>query len=156
MSLITKMDHEYLSYYGLAMLERDNDAAFTHLNDFVSALRDGSPGLNVNASVSPREAVLDCASCHLHDDRHWGLFGEDCVNCHEVVSWSLSAFRHPGPASTECTQCHQAPPSHYMMHFKMISAKVAGKPHAKLEQCYECHQSTSWNDIKRVGIYKHH
>jgi len=38
----------------------------------------------------------------------------------------------------------------------MISAKVAGEPKAKVEACYACHQSTSWNDIKRAGWYKHH
>jgi hypothetical protein len=33
---------------------------------------------------------------------------------------------------------------------------VARKPHAKVEQCYLCHQTTAWNDIKGVGWYKHH
>jgi len=43
-----------------------------------------------------------------------------------------------------------------MGHFKMISARVADKPHARVEQCGKCHQTNSWNDIKRVGWYDHH
>ena len=43
-----------------------------------------------------------------------------------------------------------------MGHFNMISMKVAGKPHAKVSECYACHQTTSWPDIKSVGFYKHH
>jgi hypothetical protein len=38
----------------------------------------------------------------------------------------------------------------------MISMTVAGQPHARVEQCFLCHQTTAWNDIKRVGWYKHH
>jgi hypothetical protein len=56
----------------------------------------------------------------------------------------------------DCAQCHQAPPSHYMEHFRMISVMVAGQPHARVEQCFLCHQTTAWNDIKNVGWYKHH
>ena len=43
-----------------------------------------------------------------------------------------------------------------MMHFRMVSAKVAGQPHAAVRQCFLCHQTTAWNDIKGVGWYKHH
>ena len=43
-----------------------------------------------------------------------------------------------------------------MMHFKMVSAKVACQPNALVNECYKCHQTTSWNDIKGVGFYKHH
>jgi len=43
-----------------------------------------------------------------------------------------------------------------MMHFQMVSAKVARQPTAKVDQCYVCHQTTVWNDIKGVGLYKQH
>ncbi len=38
-----------------------------------------------------------------------------------------------------------------MMHFQMISMKVAGQEHAKVDQCFQCHQTNDWNDIKNVG-----
>jgi hypothetical protein len=106
-------------------------------------------------SASP-EGRLDCTSCHGTKDRHQGLFGRDCAQCHATEKWTIPEFRHPSPRSTDCGQCHQAPPSHYMGHFHMVSVKVAGKPHAKVEQCHLCHQTTAWNDIKGVGWYKHH
>ena len=101
-------------------------------------------------------AALDCQSCHAFRDRHRGLFGSECAECHQTDSWKVAGFLHPSPRSQECAQCHQAPPSHYMMHFQMISMMVAGQMHAKVEQCFLCHQTDSWNDIKGVGWYKHH
>jgi hypothetical protein len=107
-------------------------------------------------AIAPLEATLNCAACHATKDRHFGLFGRDCAQCHATVLWTIREFRHPSPQSTDCAQCHQALPSHYMGHFHMISRKVAGKHHAQVNQCYLCHQTTAWNDIKGVGWYKHH
>jgi hypothetical protein len=106
--------------------------------------------------LAPVEAVLNCAACHGTKDRHVGLFGQDCAQCHRTATWAIIEFRHPSPRSTDCAQCHQAPPSHYMEHFHMVSMRVAGKPHAKVSQCFLCHETTAWNDIKGVGWFKHH
>ena len=65
-------------------------------------------------------ASLDCAGCHATRDRHRTLFGRDCQSCHAVDAWTIAAFVHPSPRSENCVQCHQAPPSHYMMHFQMM------------------------------------
>lgn len=102
------------------------------------------------------ESMLNCASCHATKDRHQGLFGSTCSQCHATTQWTVSAFRHPSPRSTECAQCHKPPPSHNMMHFEMMSVPLARQPNAKVNQCYLCHQSTSWNDIKGAGWIKHH
>ena len=101
-------------------------------------------------------AALDCNSCHQNRDPHRGLMGRECAECHQTNSWKIAGFLHPSPQSQECAQCHQAPPSHYMMHFEMMSKMVAGQMHAKVEQCFMCHQTDSWNNIKGVGWYKHH
>ena len=106
--------------------------------------------------LSAQERVLDCRVCHASDDRHFGLFGQNCASCHSASSWDLPEFRHPSPASVSCSQCHQAPPSHYMKHFDMVSRPVALKLEARVDQCYICHQTTAWPDIKGVGWYKHH
>jgi hypothetical protein len=102
------------------------------------------------------QSMLNCGGCHATKDRHRGLFGADCVQCHATTQWSIADFRHPSARSTECAQCHQPPPSHNMMHFSMMSASIARQPNAQLNQCYLCHQTTSWNDIKGVGLTKHH
>jgi hypothetical protein len=155
----TQMDHTALARIGLRQLRADpgSDERRAHdrldkwlakqPNDLMIA---GHPGL------SRYEATLDCAACHSTKDRHFGLFGTNCADCHATSAWKIPAFRHPSPRSTDCAQCHQAPPSHYMGHFHMISMRVAGKPHAKVSECYQCHLTTAWNDIKDVGWYKHH
>jgi hypothetical protein len=109
--------------------------------------------------------TLDCKTCHSTKDKHVGLFGSECASCHATTQWTLAEFQHPSADSVDCAQCHQAPPSHYMMHFDMVSKKVARQEDARVSQCcgvaqvnqcFRCHQSTSWNDIKGVGWYKHH
>jgi hypothetical protein len=109
-----------------------------------------------HSAVTPAEATLDCASCHSNKDPHRGLMGTDCVQCHRTSEWTIPEFRHPSPTSVSCAQCHQAPPSHYMMHFKVVCQAVARQPNAQVNQCYACHQTDDWNDIKGVGWYMHH
>ena len=84
------------------------------------------------------------------------IYATSCAECHGTIAWTISEFRHPPPTSLDCAQCHQAPPSHYMEHFKMIDQQICGQPNAKVNQCFLCHQTTAWNDIKGVGFYKHH
>jgi hypothetical protein len=38
----------------------------------------------------------------------------------------------------------------------MVSEIVARVEHANVKQCYLCHQTTVWNDIRGVGYCKHH
>ncbi|WP_339736355.1 hypothetical protein [uncultured Gimesia sp.] len=144
----TSMDHVMLAKIGLRQLKDD---------DINSELMTWSKlWVPPHANITPDEVVLNCATCHSNDDQHFQLFGQDCAQCHATDKWTIAEFRHPSPNSMDCAQCHQAPPSHYMMHFKMISARVAGRPHARVDQCFQCHQTTSWNDILGAGWYKHH
>jgi hypothetical protein len=106
--------------------------------------------------IQPEEMTLDCAACHANQDPHRTLFGRDCAACHATSAWHIPEFRHPSAFSMDCAQCHQAPPSHYMEHFHMVSMVVAGIEHADVSQCFLCHKTNAWNDIKGVGWYKHH
>ncbi|AGH54237.1 TPA: hypothetical protein ACGG3U_001262 [Legionella pneumophila] len=160
---ITQMDHNALVSLGLQQLR-----AFSNENDeeeqviinqvmlFLAQNESNKSPLLVNPHLSTQELTLHCASCHQNKDKHFKLFGDDCSACHETAHWSLSEFRHPSPSSMDCAQCHQAPPSHYMEHFNMISKKVAHEHEARVDQCFLCHQTTLWTDIKGVGFYKHH
>lgn len=141
------MDHEALARIGVNMI---SDGAERPGSSVASLLPNGQP------LVSELEAKLDCASCHSSKDKHFGLFGQNCATCHATSQWTIPAFQHPSPRSTDCSQCHQAPPSHYMEHFEMVSRRIARRPDAKVDQCYACHQTTSWNDIRGTGFYKHH
>jgi hypothetical protein len=106
-------------------------------------------------AAQPKRA-LDCAACHAPKDRHQGRFGSACAACHATDEWLVSNFRHPPPRSVACVECHQAPPSHLMEHFSMVSRPAAGERDAPVDACYRCHQTTAWNDILRVGRVKHH
>lgn len=158
----TDMDHLALSRIGFRQMKAgsppdgETERVRKDLLDWIGQHRPAGQGPAGHSSLSPQEAVLNCATCHSTKDRHVKLFGQDCAQCHGTTKWTIPEFQHPSPKSMDCVQCHQGPPSHYMMHFQMISAKVARQPTAKVNQCYQCHQTTSWNDIKGVGWYKHH
>ena len=150
------MDHVELARIGARTLERasrtDADSAAT-LKSLDTWLSVQSP--EQFDATSARES-LNCAGCHDRRDPHFKHFGSDCAQCHVFETWKVSGYKHPSPRSKECVQCHQAPPSHSMGHFSMISQKIAGKEHARVDQCFECHNTTGWNDIVDVGFYKHH
>ena len=150
------MDHVALARVGARSLARaspgDADSTAT-LQSLKTWLRVDSPDRLDNDTA--REA-LNCVGCHDRQDPHLRRFGSDCAQCHTFGSWIIAGYQHPSPHSKECVQCHQPPPSHFMGHFSMISQKFAGKEHAQVDQCFECHTTTSWNDILNVGYYKHH
>ena len=151
----TKMDHTALARIGVRRLQEPANPRDSSRDALVNWLKqNGGPPLQ--PQLRREESLLNCAGCHQTKDRHNGLFGTDCAQCHGTEKWTVPEFRHPSTASQSCSQCHQAPPSHYMMHFQMISMTVAGQAHAKVDQCFLCHQTTSWNDIRGVGWYKHH
>ena len=166
----TKMDHLALAQVGLR--ELNEDAADSErrqvrgqLLGWIKQQRAGEGPEAGHQDVTPEEMILDCASCHANQDKHQKLFGQDCAPCHATAQWTIAEFQHPSPRSTDCAQCHQAPPSHYMMHFEMVDKKIASKANApgnpccgdvQVNQCYRCHQTNAWNDIRGVGWYKHH
>ncbi|MEA3262389.1 MAG: cytochrome c3 family protein [Pseudomonadota bacterium] len=101
------------------------------------------------------EAALNCSSCHSIRDKHLGQFGTDCASCHSTRSWKIEGYRHPSTNSTQCVECHKAPPSHLMEHFSMVSQRAAGEK-ARVDQCYACHTTDSFNNIRGRGWYDHH
>lgn len=107
------------------------------------------------ATAAGVAASLDCDTCHSNRDPHRGYFGTQCSACHILTTWQIPRFSHPSERSTQCAECHQPPPSHRMGHFEMVSQRVAGE-RARLDQCYACHTTDSWNNIRGRGYYKHH
>jgi hypothetical protein len=158
----TTMDHAALAKIGLRQLgdknggETESALLRKQLIAWLNRQESGGETALPHPRITPLETVLNCANCHANKDHHMQLFGQDCAQCHTTTEWTIPEFRHPPPRSTDCAQCHQAPPSHYMEHFHMVSMRVAGQPHARVNQCQLCHQTTAWNDIKGVGWYKHH
>ncbi len=154
-SRTTQMDHIALARIGLRTIQ-DTADPFDQERDALVAWVEANGAAPVGPLLQREESLLKCATCHQTRDRHLGLFGSDCAQCHTTSKWTLPEFSHPSAGSQSCAQCHQAPPSHYMMHFKMVSMTIAGVEKAEVSQCFLCHQTISWNDIKGVGYYKHH
>lgn len=117
--------------------------AWQHPTPLPQSIRDAGP------------AGLECASCHSMRDPHLGVFGKDCASCHTVNSWRVEEYRHPSVNSTQCVECHKPPPSHRMEHFGMVSQRVAGEK-ARVDQCFACHTTDSFNNIRKRGWYDHH
>ncbi len=149
----TKMDHTALTRIGISRVKNDPSAGGAdvaqakQLKQWLGEKNGG--GQFQNIQLKPEERLLDCATCHQTKDRHVGFFGTDCAQCHSTTKWTIAEFRHPSSASQSCAQCHQAPPSHYMMHFKMVDQAVCGQPNEKVNQCFLCHQTTAWNGHQR-------
>ena len=151
------MDHLALANVGLERVRQN--LANPSNRRLLTWIREHNSPVAANQThpkVTAAEAALNCSACHGTKDRHQKLFGEDCASCHGTASWIIPEFVHPSAGSTDCAQCHRAPPSHYMEHFRMVSQAVARVTDARVDQCFRCHQTTSWNDIKKVGWYKHH
>jgi hypothetical protein len=161
----TEMDHTVLARIGWGRSIGQTDAAMPEITHAVAGL----------TGKHPRDDArqLNCFTCHSNRNPHrdgtavsccgpgspnsvGSLFGRECADCHSTSTWKIAGYKHPSPRSQDCAQCHQPPPSHSMMHFSMVSMQGAGQMHARVEQCYLCHQTDSWNDIKGVGWYKHH
>lgn len=142
------MDHDALVRIGLRQIADSDDETLSKSGDLVRYF--------VASPSSSSRSRLNGAACHAKEDPRSRQFGLNCAACHDTERWSIAAFRHPSPRSRDCAQCHPGPPCHRTTHFRGICAPVAGKPNAKLHECFSCHQSTAWNGIKGVGWYKSH
>ena len=149
-----KMDHLVLIEAGLRSA-RTGTSPGQPAATGMDALRRSLAAVPGNVPVKIGE-VLDCASCHGFRDKHRALFGQQCADCHATETWKIAGYLHPSPKSQDCNQCHQAPPSHFMMHFAMMDQTITGQSNARVEQCYLCHQTDSFNAIKGVGWFKMH
>lgn len=92
---------------------------------------------------------LLCSQCHL--DRHNGLFGQECRECHRITTWKVQGFRHPPEEKKNCSRCHKAPRSHYDEHFWGLIEKdhFQGQAETKpieVKECWLCHNTRphSW------------
>lgn len=153
------MDHAAFAAVSLEQLKRgasgDMEAAHS-IRQWLKVMDQPGHVHSAYPLASSKEASLNCASCHSNQDPHLGYFGKDCVQCHSTSKWTVTGYQHPSPQSTLCNECHKPPPSHLMGHFNMMDQGMTGQKDAKLSECFKCHQTDSWNDIKGIGWVKMH
>jgi len=99
-SSTTKMDHAALARIGCKQLESASVPSQPDMTRIQRWLEEsGSAPQPATAHLRAEEALLNCATCHQTRDRHFGLFGADCAQCHTTSQWTIPEFRHPSPAS---------------------------------------------------------
>ncbi len=150
-----RMDHGVLVAAGAARApdpaERRALAALERLLDETSTAL-GPPGAALPAKQAER---LDCATCHAAQDPHRGRAGVICQSCHTTANWAVAGWQHPSPSSTDCAQCHRAPPSQRGEHFLGMSQRVGTRRPERIEQCYLCHQTNSFHSFRAAGPGEH-
>jgi len=150
-----RMDHGVLVAAGAARAPEAAEAgalaALTRLLDEAG----GALGPAGAPLAAERAQHLNCTTCHAAEDPHRRRFGVSCQSCHTTASWAVAGWRHPSPRSTDCAQCHQAPPSHFGEHFPGMAQRIAGRRPARIEQCYLCHQTNSFGNTGLAGQRRH-
>ncbi len=152
----TLMDHTTLSRLGLRQLN-DGDR-FGEREQVRQQLQIWMAHAGEESLPHPRvtrdELILNCVTCHGNEDPHVAYFGDGCANCHATNAWNIPEYIHPPSSSTDCAQCHKAPPSHFMPMFMSMCAKMLGKKPDSVKQCYVCHEISAWNDMKDAPWHK--
>jgi hypothetical protein len=91
-----KMDHAMLLQIGA--FSQGQGRSVRQISEQMAA--DLKEVLGLPKSDEREKTGLDCANCHSNREPHRGLFGRDCVSCHELDSWRIARFLHPSAAST--------------------------------------------------------
>jgi hypothetical protein len=141
------MDHVALAQIGLQMLAHGNKEQQQNRARLLSWVSLGG-GIASNPALTSKERLLNCAACHQVQDVHSGSFGQNCALCHATRSWFIAGYVHPSSSSRQCTECHRASPCHYMGEMSWMMMKRMAGHNAPVEQCYRCHNITSWYDFR--------
>ncbi len=97
----------------------------------------------------------ECVSCHLGKDKHLGLFGTECKDCHQEKGWSKTRFDHFRDANfrlkhqhkeISCEGCHRTGlplelPNQCVDCHKVDDAHQG----ANGDDCSQCHSEINWN-----------
>lgn len=101
-------------------------------------------------SISTMEhAILNdallCTRCHF--DRHDGLFGSRCRQCHGIRTWRIASYRHPAQHRRDCIRCHRPPASHDDADFWRLIVKDMPEQKVSAEDCWRCHTIYHWRHL---------
>lgn len=108
-----------------------------------------------------RQAPQNCVGCHRKDDKHRGVYGDACENCHDARAWTGIAFRHDVDTrfalrgrhrELRCESCHGGT----LYRDKLGSACI--DCHRKDDKhggglgpdCQNCHAERRWSEASRL------
>ena len=107
-----------------------------------------------HVSSSYLTASNKCGSCHKHEDKHKGLWGEKCQDCHTETSWKLNRFDHQKEdfklkgkhVYQTCESCHSAKPSKDRKDCNECHSDIHEKRYG--DKCHNCHSPEDWAKTK--------
>lgn len=96
-----------------------------------------------------------CIGCHEKDDKHEGLLGSACADCHSEGSWASIRFEHGRDANfalngahldVECASCHKQPVQVKSPAVSCIGCHRDDDPHKRQlgDGCGQCHGEKDW------------
>ncbi len=112
----------------------------------VSCHRQGAGGIVFAGTPSA------CSACHADPAYHQGLFGLNCVSCHNTAAWVPATFNQPhtfpinhGGAGSTCRNCHPTSLSTYTCYKCHDQSQMASRHQENgitdLSNCARCHAS---------------
>lgn len=105
-----------------------------------------------------RDTPKTCVECHKKVDRHKGILGPECSQCHTVKDWKEILFDHDKTRftligkhqKTDCLKCHTTPALKTTSKTCVECHKKDDYHKGKLgKECDRCHTAVDW---KRIGF----
>jgi len=98
-----------------------------------------------------------CVGCHASQDKHNGVLGNRCEQCHSATQWANASYNHNAAAfklvgahvGVTCERCHsKAPPASTVT--TCVGCHAAKDVHngSMGSVCETCHKPTAWMDVK--------
>lgn len=103
---------------------------------------------------------LACNGCHVKDDKHKGILGPNCKDCHVETSWAKVRFEHERDAKfalngkharAECAACHREPTAVKSPPVSCAGCHREDDPHKRQlgDGCGQCHNESNWKENVR-------
>lgn len=106
----------------------------------------------------PFDAVPNtCVGCHQKEDKHKGILGRQCEQCHTAKSWKEPLFDHGKTAfaltgrhqKVDCLKCHTTPQLKETPKVCVTCHKKDDYHKGKLgTDCARCHTAAAWKQLK--------
>lgn len=133
--------------------------SFDHDKDTKFPLKGGHKKVECLAchprNTDKKKTAKECYACHVYDDRHNGVFGRKCEECHVESDWKRSKFDHDKDTKFDlrgthktisCQACHR----HKDEKLKLDCVSCHKKDDVHKGQlgkhCNSCHTEKSWKE----------
>lgn len=105
--------------------------------------------------LAAAQTPTKCHECHERDDKHRGLLGPTCEQCHVPTEWRRATFEHDRKtrfplrgrhAERRCPDCHRASVREEHLDTKCVSCHRDDDVHRGRQgpRCEKCHDERAW------------